>query len=160
MSKEKLNAVIEPVQKNGIELDSEIVVATKDEQIPLQKVTIANIGALDTATVAPIDLMCEYWTPVDKGESKRVIFDRFDTQMVLALDDSGEVIPLEFAFFFIKKGGEVVRISNASKRLVGALEAAKVTSMMALEITYLGKKKGNNGRMGDNWSVKPLIINP
>lgn len=161
---EKLNAVLEPSQKNGLVKDeeptNEIQVSEKEEQVPLQKVNIANIGALDTATVAPIDLMSNYWTPEKPGESKRVIFDRFDNTLVLSSDGTGELIELECAFFFIKEGDTVKRISNGSKRLVGSLQAAKVSNMMALEITYLGKKQNaNNAFKSDNWSVKPLIIN-
>lgn len=165
--KEKMNAVLEPAQKNGIvkdepETSQEIAVTSGDEQqIPLQKVTIANISALDSATVMPVDLMSNYWTPEKPGESKRVIFDRFDNTLVLSSDGTGELIELECAFFFIKEGDTVKRISNGSKRLVGSLQAAKVTNMMALEITYLGKKQNaNNAFKSDNWSVKPLIINP
>lgn len=161
----EVKAKLEPIQKNGIVKDEpvvqEIAVSDNDEQqIPLQKVTIANISALDSATVMPVDLMSNYWTPEKPGESKRVIFDRFDNTLVLSSDGTGELIELECAFFFIKEGETVKRISNGSKRLVGSLQAAKVTNMMALEITYLGKKQNaNNAFKSDNWSVKPLIIN-
>ncbi len=150
---------LQPIQPNGV--TSEIAVHEGGEQVPLQLVSLANIGQLETATVAPIDLMSNYWTPQKPGESKRVIFDKIDTQQVLASDGTGEVIDLECAFFFVKDGETVKRISNGSKRLVGALQAARVANMMALEITYIGKKKNaSNGFMSDNWTVKPLIINP
>lgn len=160
-----VKAKLEPIQKNGIVKDEPVetqeMQIAENEQVPLQKITIANIGYLDDATVAPIDLMANYWTPQLPGESNRVIFDKIDTTLVLSSDGTGELIELECAFFFIKEGDTAKRISNGSKRLVGSLQAAKVMSGMALEITYLGKRQNaSNGFKSDNWSVKPLIIKP
>ncbi len=156
-----MEATIQTNQTNGIEPTTDVELHEPEEQVPLQMASLKNIAALDGATVAPIDLMSNYWTPQKEGESKRVIFDRIDTTMVLSNDGTGELIELECAFFFIKEGETVKRISNGSKRLVGSLQAARITNMMALEITYIGKKQNaSNGFKSDNWSVKPLILNP
>lgn len=139
---------------NGIEVH-------KEQQLPMATVSIDNIADLDNATVAPIDLMSDYWTPTNPGESKRVIFDRIGITPVLSTNGTGEVIDLECAFFFVKDNGSVKQICNGSKRLVGSLLASNVKYGMALEITYLGKKlNATNSFKSDNWSVKPLVINP
>lgn len=166
---EKLKATLEPIQKNGIvtpETSQEISVIEPEEEeglIPLRLVKLSDIDSLVNAKVAPIDLMSSYWSPENAGESIRCIFDRFSVTQVLSLDVArpGEIDDLECAFFFIKdeKTNTVKRISNGSKRLVGSLKAAKVTSMMSLEITYIGQKKNirNSQFSGANWSIKPLI---
>lgn len=126
-----------------------------DEKLQLPTLSLDQIDDLDQAEAAPIDLMSDYWSPEQVGESKRVLFDRIETTMVPA-QDTGEAIELDCAFFFVKEGGQVKRIRNGSKRLVGAL--MHMPSRTGLIIKYLGKKRNkNNSMMSDNWSITPLI---
>lgn len=138
-------------EENGLQLH--------EETLPMQTVSIDNIADLENAEVAPVDLMSEYWTPVNVGEQKRVIFDKIDITPVLSNDGTGEIIDLECAFFLVNDNGSAKRICNGSKRLVGSLQSANVKHGMPLQITYLGKKQNaSNGFKSDNWSVKPLVL--
>lgn len=139
--------------------DQKAVAVRKDNNLDVAPINVEDIDSLAEATVAPIDLMSEYWTPDNAGEFKRVIFDRIDITPVLA-QDTGEVIDLECAFFFIKEGGAIKQICNGSKRLVGAIQAYNINKGTPLEIKFLGKKQNRtNSFKSDNWSVKPLVIN-
>ena len=114
---------------------------------------------LDQAEELNVDLMDDYWSPEEPGESKKVFFQKIDTRRVLD-QQTGEVIDLECAFFMEKdpKTGNYRTISNGSKRLVGALQANGVTKGMPLMITYKGKKKTQGGNSCDNWSIRPLVF--
>ena len=114
---------------------------------------------LDQAEELNVDLMDDYWSPEEPGESKKVFFQKIDTRRVLD-QQTGEEIDLECAFFMEKdpKTGNYRTISNGSKRLVGALQANGVTKGMPLMITYKGKKKTQGGNSCDNWSIRPLVF--
>lgn len=114
---------------------------------------------LDQAEVLNVDLMDDYWSPAEAGETKKVFFQKIGTRKVLD-QQSGEVIDLECAFFMEKdpKTGSYRTVSNGSRRLVGSLQVNGVTRGMALSITYKGKKKTLGGNLCDNWSVRPLIV--
>ncbi len=114
---------------------------------------------LEDATPLPFDLMSDYWTPQNPGESKRVFFDRIDIRQVKDMN-SEDTIDLECAFFIEKVNGEAKSISNGSRRLVGALQSLNIQRGSALLITYMGKKKNkSNNFNSDSWSIKPLILN-
>lgn len=127
----------------------------------IQAFDIANgeLPDLDQAEELNVDLMDDYWSPEEPGESKKVFFQKIDTRRVLD-QQTGEVIDLECAFFMEKdpKTGNYRTISNGSKRLVGALQANGVTKGMPLMITYKGKKKTQGGNSCDNWSIRPLVF--
>jgi hypothetical protein len=119
----------------------------------------ASVPSLESAQVAPIDLMSDYWTPEKVGESKRMFFMRIGQRNVIDQQDQSKVIALDCAFFVENVNGEVRSISNGSKRLVGALESINAQQGMPFLITYLGKKRNrNNSFSSDNWSVKPLVV--
>lgn len=112
------------------------------------------------AKALPIDLMSDYWTPEEIGEQKRVFFSKIGMRKVLD-QNSGEILDLESAFFIEQKeDGELVQISNGSKRLVGAIAAAEIKAGTPLLIMYKGKKRNkSNAYSSDDWSVKPIIVN-
>ena len=112
---------------------------------------------LDSASVMPIDLMADYWTPENVGEAKRCIFTKVEN--VSTIDQqSGEMIELECAFFVTPVDGKLQSIRNGSKKLVSAVQ--NLPANTPLLITYKGKVKNkSNGFKSDNWSVQPLIIN-
>lgn len=127
----------------------------------LQPLELENIAALHTAEAAPFDLMGDYWSPEQIGESRRVLFDRIQTMDVVD-QQSGELVELPCAYFFYqeKPDSPIKQIRNGSKRLVGALEMYKIQPRTPLLIKYLGKKRNkNNPNMSDNWSITPLIVN-
>lgn len=138
-----------------------IAVVDERPRSPLSVVDITkgNLPSLKDSEEIHIDLMSDYYTPTNPGEKKRVFFDCIDNRPVID-QQSGEIIDLECAFFLEQTENGVRRISNGSKRLVGALQAASVPRGTALQITYMGKKKNrNNAHMSDNWSIKPLVVN-
>jgi len=112
---------------------------------------------LDNAQETPFDLMTDYWTPQNSGETKRVVFAKIGNRQVQD-SKTGEVIELECAFFLEPVDGNVKMISNGSRRLVGAMSEPSIVPGMAFIISYKGKKRFRNGNTGDDWSVKPLII--
>lgn len=116
--------------------------------------------ALKTAEVLPLNIVSEYWQPIDKGEMKRLIFNGVHTEQVMDTR-SGEMVDLSVAYFIEPTAdgqGKVLR--NASKLLVGAFEGKPwfVEGESMFQITYLGKKKFSSGNVGDNWSIQELRL--
>jgi hypothetical protein len=139
----------------------EAVVKKQDNQFtPVDLNNASALPDLETdGSEFPIDLMGEYWTPVDKGENKRMFFDRIQDRVVKD-EQTGESLLLPCAFFVEKKAGELKMVANGSKRLVGLMENLNIQRGTPLSITYLGKKKNNtNSFLSDQWSVKPIILN-
>ena len=119
-------------------------------------------AALAAAEVMPIDIVAEYWQPLNQGEAKRVIFNGLAQEPTVDTK-SGEEIELSVAYFLeATPDGKGKVIRNASRRLVGAFEGKpwiEAGKSMFL-ITYKGKKKFNNGNVGDDWSVQELRLKP
>ena len=116
--------------------------------------------ALKTAEVLPLDIVCDYWQPIEKGEMKRLIFNGIHTDKV---EDtrSGEMVNMPYVYFIEPtEDGQGKVLRNASKILVGAFEGKPwfVEGESMFQITYLGKKKFSSGNVGDNWSVKELRL--
>lgn len=119
-------------------------------------------AALAAAEVMPIDIVAEYWQPLNQGEAKRVIFNGIAQEPTVDTK-SGEEIELSVAYFLeATPDGKGKVLRNASRRLVGAFEGKpwiEAGKSMFL-ITYKGKKKFNNGNVGDDWSVQELRLKP
>jgi hypothetical protein len=126
----------------------------------LQPVAIEDIAALHDAQPAPFDLMSDYWSPMDRGETRRVLFDRIQPMGVLD-QSTGELVEMDCAFFFYQEQpqGPIKQIRNGSKRLVGAIQSFNIPRLTPLLIKYLGKiKNKNNANLSDNWSITPLRV--
>ena len=109
--------------------------------------------------------MCgNYWSPVNPGEFKKVIFLDIKPQKVLS-QSNGELIDLDCVIFAEQnENGDLTTTMNGSVRLVGALqpyfEDGIIKKGTMLKITYMGRKKNKtNANSSDNWSIKPLRIN-
>ncbi|AXE16244.1 hypothetical protein DR864_00430 [Runella rosea] len=112
---------------------------------------------LDAGNVMLLDLSSEYWSPLNAGEAKRLLFVKIDNTQVQDINDPNLILHLPCAFFLEKDKSGIKQIRNGSKRLVAALE--NVPAGMPLLITYKGKiQNKNNAFKSDNWSVKPIII--
>lgn len=139
--------------------DQQGLVHTGSSTPSFQTLSPAEIDKLDSAQPAPLDLMSNYWSPTNKGETKKVIYDRIAPYPCID-QSTGEVIELDSVFFYVKEGGNVTLMRNGSKRLVGAIQAFSLKQGTPLEIKYQGKiKNKNNSFLSDDWSVKPLVIN-
>jgi hypothetical protein len=126
----------------------------------IQTVALDNIAALNNAEAAPFDLMSEYWSPLDRGETRRVLFDLIQPMGVVD-QSTGELVEMDCAFFFYQEtpGGPVKQIRNGSKRLVGAIQSFGIARLTPLQIKYMGKiKNKNNANLSDNWSITPLQV--
>ena len=127
---------------------------------PENAIVLSELPDLAKAEVAPAELLGDYWTPENVGESKRVFYLGLDEQSVIE-PATGEDRPLRIVKFLEKQGDDIRTIRNGSARLVGLFEqfSANIQVGSPFLITYLGKKKTNTGKFADNWSVKPLIVN-
>lgn len=139
-----------------------VKVETTESGIQIVDLT-KGLPDLSESKELPFDLMADYWTPTEKGESKRMFFDKIAMRQVKDIQTDA-LIELECAFFLEQttEGGktQVKTVSNGSKRLVGAIVANEIQRGTPLLVTYMGKKKNNsNNFQSDIWSIKPLIIN-
>lgn len=116
-----------------------------------------NLPDLGQREVIKLNLMADYWTPVDVGESKDLYFSHIATSLVEnRFSEAKEMQELKTAFFAERGAdGEPIIIRNSSKRLVGTLEQLSPARGTAFSITYLGKEKNKtNGFSSDKWSIQ------
>ncbi len=130
-----------------------------EANFPVVDLSAAELPDLRNAEVLPIELTTLYWTPEQVGETKRVYFDCIAFKEMPALEggtgEAGRILPC--AFFFEQTDEGVVRLCNASARLVGALEGNFVKRGTPLIIIYKGKvKNSTNAFKSDSWSIQPL----
>lgn len=140
-------------------MSKEIIKPTNNQIVP-GLADLSKLPDLSKAEVAPTELLGEYWTPSEVGETKRVFFAGFSSQSVIE-QATGEERDLDIVQFVERQpDGSFRTLRNGSARLVGVFSqfAKDLTPGNAFEITYLGKKKTNTGKFADSWSVKPLII--
>lgn len=148
---------------------TELIETQETVELEVQKKTTLNVPTIDLSTleqmpdlesgsVLPLDLSSEYWTPLNAGEAKRLIFVKIDFTQVQDINDPDVVVSLPCAFFLEKDGvSGVKQIRNGSKRLVAFLE--NVPAGTPLLITYKGKVPNKrNALKSDNWSIKPIIV--
>lgn len=144
-------------------MENQVTVSEKNQDtasVQVFNLQEGDLPSLQNADVTPIDLMSDYWSPTEVGEQKRVFFVRIEESQVLS-QESAELIDLECALFIEQTPkGEAKQIRNASRRLVGALQAHQVQTGTPLLITYMGKKRNRtNSFQSDSWSIKPLRVN-
>ncbi len=117
----------------------------------------SELPDISKATAGPLELTGEYWSPENAGETRRMFFN--EIRQETTIDQQGNDIELSVAYFVEVRGGNMVPIRQASRRLVAVLENFKVQPGTPLEITYKGKQRNKtNSFMSDFWSVRPLII--
>ena len=109
----------------------------------------------------PFDLCGDYWTPEENGEYKLLFYTGLSVEKAKRYN-SDEIIDLECATFIERMyNGTNKKVICGSRKLVGILEGLEESGRIkigtALKITYMGKKKMSKG-LGNNWSIKPLII--
>ena len=126
-----------------------------------------EIADLDEAEVMPIELTSIYWTPEQRGEEIRVIFQGIEWVEMPPMGDKDKenlnengMVWIPCAKFITDNGeGRAINISNSSKRLVSTLQGNFIKPMTPLLITYLGKVKNKSNQFqSDSWSVKPLSV--
>jgi len=151
--------------ENGQELAKIDTDLSNKVTFPTVDLNIFTMDDLEEADVMPVELTSVYWTPEKVNESLRVIFLGIEkvpmrplgTEDKSLLNEDGMVM-LPCAFFLTSGEDRVVKICNASKRLVSTLQGSFIKPMTPLLVEYLGKvsNKTNSLFKSDSWSVKPL----
>lgn len=118
-----------------------------------------NLPDLEKATLAPLPITGEYWSPVEAGEKKRVFF--YDIRVESLPDrQTGEDIELPVAYFVEVKNGEKKIIRQGGARLVSVFEslykAKRIEVGMPFEIVYEGLTRTANGNNIGKWRITPL----
>lgn len=146
---------------------NEAAVATRDQFLsevnPLDSMQVAAIA---NGEVLPFDMAANYWSPTEKGEKKRLIFQKIVTEPCPSFTDPTVMVDLEVAHFvevvLDKETGEVTQnmVRTASKMIVSFLKTFNggVPKHAAMLIEYKGREKGKR-YMYDNWAIRPIIQN-
>lgn len=117
-----------------------------------------SLPDLSTAKEIDVDLLSDYWTPENIGETKRVFFVGIETRTKID-KETGEVEELDHVIFFEKTEEGIKTITNASAVLVQAFSTGTIPQGTPVSIQYIGKKKNkNNAFQHDAWRVKPLVL--
>jgi hypothetical protein len=124
--------------------------------LPLIQVNQIVSADLESMEVVELDLVPEYWTPQQPGESRRLIFlsvsDREDID-----ESTGEIKVLPTALFYIKDESGWKLLMNSSIRLVASIRNNKIPAKTPLLITYKGKRRNTTNQFSsDDWSIHPL----
>ena len=145
--------------------EKDLILREQESSLDVQTIDLSgDIPSLKEAKELPVDLCGNYWSPVNPGEFKKVIFLDIKPQKVLS-QSNGELIDLDCVIFAEQnENGDLTTTINGSVRLVGALqpyfEDGIIKKGTMLKITYMGRKKNKtNANSSDNWSIKPLRIN-
>ena len=132
---------------------------TKQESKELEVFNPSSLKGLKLADleVSQVSDNSEYWSPIDKGETKLVVFDTMSVESITNVDTAEEKLLPTVHLLEQKKDGSLARISNSSARLVGLFERMNYKQGTPLKITYLGKERNkNNAFQSDSWEVKQL----
>lgn len=141
-------------------MSTELTKVNQDVQI--MPVDLAKeLPDLSQAEEFPFDLCGDYWTPDLPGESKLLFYAGINKERAKSYN-SDDIIDLECATFIERLDKTNSRkVICGSRKLVGILEGleemGRITIGTPLKITFMGTKKMSKG-LGNNWSIKPLII--
>jgi len=120
-----------------------------------------DIPDLDTMPTVPMSLSSEYWTPEAEHEGMRTEKSQrnmFFLGVITTTDvdqDTGEQKTMKAAYFLWKRNGVVLRVRNATARLIGTMQDNNIPVGQGVEVTYLGKEKNKtNSFSSDKWDVK------
>lgn len=142
----------------NVEPGHELAPVDQSPSFDLTTITPDQLAKLNEAKPLPVDLVSDYWSPVNKGEKKNVIFDRISPWPVVD-QNTGEVIELECVFMHVAEEGSIRTIRNGSKRLVAAFRGNNVRQGTGWEVTYEGKTRNRtNSFSSDDWKVRPLDL--
>lgn len=159
---------------NGTTPETAVVVAENTSvevarKAPIQTVSIDvqglsgadDIPDLDEMPTVPMSLSSEYWTPETEHEgmrtdkSQRNMFFLGVTTTTDVDQETGEQKTMKAAYFLWKKNGTVLRVRNATARLIGTMQDNNIPVGQGVEVTYLGKEKNKtNSFSSDKWDVK------
>lgn len=142
----------------NVEPGHELAPVDQTPAFNLQTVTPEQLAKLNDAKPLPVDLVSDYWSPVNKGEKKNIIFDRIAPWLVPD-QTTGDVIELDCVFMHVAEEGSIRTIRNGSKRLVAAFRGNNVVRGTGWEVTYEGKTRNRtNSFSSDDWQVRPLDL--
>jgi hypothetical protein len=128
------------------------------EEVNNKMILPIGIPNLDEFEAASCDLSHEYWTPENKGETRKMFY--MGVQQRTVPSQSGGEIDLDCVLFMLPgKDGTHKTVVNGSKRLVAVFQNNEMESGTPVQVTYNGKKKNRtNGNISDDWSVVLLKV--
>jgi len=113
-----------------------------------------NLSELEVSQVSDNS---KYWSPIEKGEEKRVFFDSMSVESISDVETGEEKLLPTVHLWEQTADGEISRVSNSSARLVGLFERMNYRQGTPLKITFKGKEKNkNNAYQSDSWDVRQL----
>lgn len=115
-----------------------------------------NLPDLRQMKPAGIDLVLNYWTPTEVGESKDVIYMGTKTLDSVSRENS-DVVEQRPTVIMIEQNidGTYTTLSNSSVKLVTAMQP--IQKGTPLRVTYIGKQKNvTNSNHSDAWSLHRL----
>lgn len=114
--------------------------------------------------VLPVEIGSQYWSPEEKGEFKLGFLNAIELVDYPDRDHPEILLPRETVFLLSQnQDGSLVRVSNASKRLVAEVQRnfkeGKLVAGCPVQITYMGTKLNKtNPNKSAQWSIKPIAL--
>lgn len=144
---------------------NEAAVATREtffnEVNPLNQTQVA---AAATGKVLKFDMSANYWTPLQIGERKRLIFQETNIEPAPDFNDPAKMVDLRVAKFVEvyvdEKTGEIRQqmVRTAATKILSFIDSFNLPKHACLEIEYKGKMKSKKAaRMYDDFAFYPVM---
>ena len=140
---------------------------TKSEQM-FAGINPLNRGQVELAATGlalNFDISANYWTPMQIGEKKRLIYQETATEQAPDFNDPTKLVELRVAKFvevYINQDGEICQqmIRTAATKILSFIDSFDLPKHACLEIVYKGKMKSKKAaRMYDDFAFYPVVIN-
>lgn len=131
----------------------------------------AEINPLDESQVLAavsgkalkMDMSEQYWTPLNPGETKRLIFQELRTESMPDFKDKDVLVDLQVAVFVEvcrdPKTGNITQqmVKTASTKIVNFVTSKNLPRHACMEVEYKGKAKAKTGNLYDNFAFYLVI---
>ena len=123
---------------------------------------IMDLPDLENAPVVPLSLVEDYWSPEQKGESRKLGFLGTKTVEIPAMDgeNAGELRPVTYAEFVERQAdGTGKMVTSAAARLVGFFTDRNIPRGTFWHITYEGKVQNKtNPFKSDAFRINMIVV--
>jgi len=152
--------------------ENRTIAVADEKRIPLATFDINNasdamLEAISNAPQMNFNTKAEYWTPENKGERKRLIFqfiaEKEKTKNTMSEDP--EYVFLDVAYFVELKKDEKTgkmhqqMLKNASTVMVSYLQNNYIPKHAILDVEYQGKKRSKKGGFSfDDFAFIPVPV--
>lgn len=148
----KTRAKTAPVKVLPAAAGTQTVTATAKVEIS------AELPDLTQATVRNVNMALEYWTPLEEGEAKTLIFVRVKpADQIPDFNDPKNLVEKDCAYFIeqTEEGFQLLR--NASSRLVSM--ARHFLEGEIYRITFKGMRPNKtNSNKSNYWAIQPVEL--